>query len=78
MIHGQKLFGDMLDYAGSVSNGEINGDNDTNDRKDVVGRVAVRPFNCECYWPIPFTTTARLSKGPFYEPAEPVPLDPPE
>src|SRR5262249_11048788 len=52
MIHGQRLFGDMLDYAGSVSNGEINGDSDTNDRKDVVGRVVVRPFNCEYCRPI--------------------------
>jgi phosphate-selective porin OprO/OprP len=52
MIHGQKLFRDRLDYAGSVSNGEINGDSDTNDRKDVVGRVVVRPFNCEYCWPI--------------------------
>jgi phosphate-selective porin OprO/OprP len=44
MIHGQKLLGDRLDYAVSVSNGEINGDVDTNEHKDVDGRVAVRPF----------------------------------
>jgi phosphate-selective porin OprO/OprP len=44
MVHGQKLFGDRLDYGFSVSNGEINGDFDQNDRKDVVGRVVVRPF----------------------------------
>src|SRR5262249_49317264 len=44
MMHGQKLFGDRLDYAFSVSNGEINGDFDQNDRKDVAGRVVVRPF----------------------------------
>jgi hypothetical protein len=33
---------------------------------------------CECYWPIPLTTTAKPSTGPFYEPAEPVPLALPE
>lgn len=44
MVHGQKLLGDRLDYAFSVSNGEINGDFDQNDRKDVAGRVVVRPF----------------------------------
>jgi phosphate-selective porin OprO and OprP len=44
MIHGQKLCGDRLDYAVSISNGEINGDTDTNDRKDLTGRIAVRPF----------------------------------
>src|SRR5262249_40059011 len=45
MIHGQKLFGDKLDYAIAVSNGEINGDFDTNLLKDVNGRIAVRPLN---------------------------------
>ena len=44
MIHGQHLFGDRLDYGVSISNGEINGDGDTNQSKDVVGRVVVRPF----------------------------------
>ncbi len=44
MVHGQKLFGDRFDYAVSVSNGEINGDADVNDNKDVAARVAVRPF----------------------------------
>jgi hypothetical protein len=43
-IHGQKLLGDRLDYAMSVSNGQINGDMDTNDSKDVNGRIALRPF----------------------------------
>jgi phosphate-selective porin OprO and OprP len=52
MIHGEKLFCNRLDYAVSVSNGEINGDGDTNDRKDVAARIAIRPFNCECCWPI--------------------------
>ena len=52
MVHGQKLLGDRLDYAVSVSNGEINGDSDTNDLKDLVGRVVVRPLNDERLWPI--------------------------
>src|SRR5439155_23742992 len=47
MIHGQKLLGDKLEYAIAVSNGEINGDFDTNKLKDVNGRVAVRPLNWE-------------------------------
>src|SRR5205823_5471845 len=28
----------------AISNGEINGDTDTNDCKDLAGRIAVRPF----------------------------------
>lgn len=45
MIHGEFLFDDRLDYAFSVYNGEINGDYDTNNRKDLDGRVVFRPFN---------------------------------
>lgn len=44
MIHGEKLFGNRLDYAVSISNGEINGNGDDNQTKDVVGRIVVRPF----------------------------------
>jgi phosphate-selective porin OprO/OprP len=44
MIHGQKLFDNRLDYAVSISNGEINGNGDDNQSKDVVGRIVVRPF----------------------------------
>ena len=44
MLHGQKLFGDRLDYAFAVSNGEINGSTDVNDSKDVSARIVVRPF----------------------------------
>jgi phosphate-selective porin OprO/OprP len=44
MIHGRNLLENRLDYAVSVSNGEINGDIDTNGNKDLVGRLAVRPF----------------------------------
>jgi phosphate-selective porin OprO and OprP len=52
MLHGQKLLGNRLDYAVSVSNGEINGNGDTNDLKDLAGRVAVRPLNDERLLPI--------------------------
>jgi len=52
MIHGQKLFDNKLDYAVAVSNGEINGDFDTNKLKDVNGRVAVRPLNWDGLWPV--------------------------
>jgi phosphate-selective porin OprO/OprP len=51
MIHGYKLLGDKLDYGIAVSNGEINGDFDTNKLKDVNGRVVVRPLNWEALWP---------------------------
>jgi phosphate-selective porin OprO/OprP len=44
MIHGQNLWDKRFDYAVSISNGEINGNSDTNDQKDFVGRVALRPF----------------------------------
>jgi phosphate-selective porin OprO/OprP len=52
MIHGQHLLCNRLEYGISVSNGGINADSDTNDRKDLAGRIAVRPFNCECFWPV--------------------------
>jgi phosphate-selective porin OprO/OprP len=44
MAHGQKLFGGLLDYGVSFSNGTINGEADTNDHKDLAGRLAVYPF----------------------------------
>jgi phosphate-selective porin OprO/OprP len=44
MLHGQKLFDDRFDWGLSISNGERDGDTDTNDNKDVAARVAVRPF----------------------------------
>jgi phosphate-selective porin OprO/OprP len=47
MIHGQKLFGNRLDYAIAFSNGEINGDGDTNEHKDLNARVVVRPWYAE-------------------------------
>lgn len=45
MIHGQKLLDDRLDYGVSASNGERDGNSDTNDRKDFNARVALRPLN---------------------------------
>jgi phosphate-selective porin OprO/OprP len=50
MVHGEHLFGDRLDYAAGVFNGEINGDSDTNDQKDIAARVVVRPFAGDA-WP---------------------------
>lgn len=44
MIHGEKLLDDRLDYAVAVSNGELNVDTDTNDEKDLNGRLVYRPF----------------------------------
>ena len=44
MLHGQKLFNDRFDWGISVSNGERDGDTDTNDYKDAAARIAVRPF----------------------------------
>jgi phosphate-selective porin OprO/OprP len=44
MVHGYRLLGGRLDYGAAVSNGEINGDFDTNKQKDVNARVVVRPF----------------------------------
>src|SRR5207244_7364074 len=41
MVHGQRLFDDRLDYAGSVYGGVINGDQDTDKNKEAAGRVAV-------------------------------------
>src|SRR5262249_8628894 len=52
MVHGEKLFGGRLDYAVAVSNGEINGDQDTNDVKDLAARLVVRPFHCPEAWPV--------------------------
>jgi phosphate-selective porin OprO/OprP len=47
MIHGYKLLGGRLDYQLAVSNGENNGDYDTNIAKDFNVRLAVRPFQGE-------------------------------
>jgi phosphate-selective porin OprO/OprP len=52
MVHGKKLFGDRFDYQLSVSNGEINGDYDTNKLKDFNWRVVARPLNDADEWPL--------------------------
>jgi len=44
MVHGQNLLTGRLDYGLAVSNGEQNGDSDTNSSKDLNARVAIRPF----------------------------------
>ena len=46
MVHGENVFDNRLDYAVSISNGEINGNStDLNNHKDVDGRIAIRPLN---------------------------------
>ncbi|HEV8001053.1 MAG TPA: porin, partial [Planctomycetaceae bacterium] len=51
MVHGEDLFNGKFDYAASISNGEINGNfTDSNNHKDVDGRVALRPFNDPDNW----------------------------
>lgn len=44
MLHGQKLFDDRFDWGISISNGERDADQDTNNAKDLAARVAIRPF----------------------------------
>jgi phosphate-selective porin OprO and OprP len=50
MLHGQKLLDGRVEYAVSLSNGEINGDSNLNDQYDVAARVAVLPFNSNDFW----------------------------
>jgi phosphate-selective porin OprO and OprP len=48
MIHGEQIFDNRLDYAISLSNGEINGNSvDLNNHKDLDARVSIRPLNDE-------------------------------
>jgi phosphate-selective porin OprO/OprP len=50
MAHGEMLFCDRLDWAVNIANGEVqNLDYDTDNKKDIIGRVAVRPFNGSWY-----------------------------
>lgn len=44
MFHGQNLFRNRLDYGIAVSNGIRDGNGDTNNSKDLNGRLALRPF----------------------------------
>ncbi len=49
MVHGEGVFDHRFDWAVSVSDGEINGDGDVNNHKDLCARVAFYPFgNDEC------------------------------
>lgn len=52
MVHGVDLFDHRFDYALAFSNGEINGNQDTNEHKDFNGRLVVRPFNCSYFAPL--------------------------
>jgi phosphate-selective porin OprO/OprP len=63
MVHGYKLFEDRFDYGVAVSNGEINGDMDTNEHKDFNGRVVLRPLNSPEFWPIFHLLQPGLSGG---------------
>ncbi len=46
MVHGENMFANRFDYAASISNGEINGDNtDLNNHKDFDARISARPLN---------------------------------
>ena len=50
MVHGRKLFGDRLDYALAISNGDQNDSTiDSNNSKDFNTRLVVRPFNDPCF-----------------------------
>jgi phosphate-selective porin OprO/OprP len=73
MVHGQKLMDDRFEYQVSVSNGEINGDYDTNKLKDFNWRVAVRPLNDPEEWPILFGLQIGMSgtTGVEQEPMNP-------
>jgi phosphate-selective porin OprO/OprP len=63
MLWGQKLFSDRLDWATSVSNGEINGDFDVNEPKDVDARIAVRPLNSDAFLPVVHRLQLGVSGG---------------
>jgi phosphate-selective porin OprO/OprP len=73
MVHGYKLLGNRLDYGVAVSNGEINGDYDTNIGKDVNGRLVVRPFQGWA-WLGGLQFGASAGTGVEQEPISPNPL----
>jgi phosphate-selective porin OprO and OprP len=53
MLQGEGLFDHRFDWAVSVSDGEINGNSDLNNHKDVAARLAFYPFGndeCESVW----------------------------
>jgi phosphate-selective porin OprO/OprP len=73
MCHGVNLFDKRLDYGVAVSNGQRNGDYDSNMLKDVNGRLAVRPFadtDLLKGWQIGFS----MGTGVEEEPVSPNPL----
>jgi phosphate-selective porin OprO and OprP len=45
MFHGENLFDNRFDYAMALSNGETNGNLDTNNSSDFNARIVFRPFN---------------------------------
>jgi phosphate-selective porin OprO/OprP len=47
MVHGLKVFGNRFEYGIAISNGEINGNSDTNEHKDLNARVVFRPWYTE-------------------------------
>lgn len=74
MVHGQNLFDGVLDYGLAASNGEQNGDTDTNGAKDATARVAVRPF---ALWGGPLRRLqfgAAVNGGNQFEPIAPAAL----
>jgi phosphate-selective porin OprO/OprP len=52
MAWGQKLFDNHLDWAFAVSNGEINGNTDLNNNKDINARIALHPFGSDLQIPL--------------------------
>jgi phosphate-selective porin OprO/OprP len=77
MVHGYKLLGGRLDYQVAVSNGEINGDFDTNKNKDVNGRLALRPFE-GTRWLGGLQVGVSAGVGEENEPVSPNPLRTPQ
>jgi phosphate-selective porin OprO/OprP len=73
MLHGYRLLGGRLDYGVAVSNGEINGDFDTNKEKDVNARVVFRPF-VETEWLRYLQFGVSGGTGVEQEPISPNPL----
>ena len=68
MLHGQKLFGDRVDWGASVFNGEQNGDTDINAYKDFAFRLAVRPFKGCASWLEPVQIGMAFTTGIEQEP----------
>jgi phosphate-selective porin OprO/OprP len=77
MVHGYRLLGGRLDYQVAVSNGEINGDFDTNKQKDVNGRLVLRPFE-GLRWLGGLQVGVSAGVGEENEPISPNPLRTPQ